>query len=231
VDFDTRVDVPVEACGSVTRLVGDAECIPGAIRLTHASSCAVAGGAYYATPISLDGEPSLSIDVQLLIDGTGDGMAVVLQSDPRGASAVGDNGGGLGIACVTSSVGCVTPSVAVELDAFVNPGIDPGIPQAQGADPDVDHVGIDLDGDVNSRETATLGFDLERVPFWVSIRHDGPSRVLTITAGRTITDAPPVLTATVDLTELGPSAWLGVTAGCGGDVANQDVLAWSFSVH
>ena len=52
-------------------------------------------------------------------DAGADGMAFVLQDDPRGTSAIGSDGGRLGYA---GSIQPVLPSIAVEFDTYINIG-------------------------------------------------------------------------------------------------------------
>jgi Bacterial lectin len=61
-----------------------------------------------------------------------DGIVFLIQSDPRGASALGEAGGALGFAGIS-------PSLGLEFDIYQNPG-----------DPAANHIGIIVDG--NSSE-------------------------------------------------------------------------------
>jgi Bacterial lectin len=92
----------------------------------------LAGTIVYAHSILLGGTFKVSFQIQL---GDGDGGGFMVQ--PTGATAVGTNGGGLGM----NGLG----GFAVELDTWQN-----------GCDPDDDHVGVDTLTTTCGSEAGTL---------------------------------------------------------------------------
>ena len=59
-------------------------------------------------------------------DGAGDGIALVLQADPRGVKALGDPGGGLGYGASNGPAAVIRPSVALQLNLYQPTGANAG---------------------------------------------------------------------------------------------------------
>jgi hypothetical protein len=215
------VDYPdFQTCPSSLSIVevGSSQCTGGVLRVTPQQANAI-GAVWIATPYNLTAATSFSIRVVLEIDSTGssgDGMAIVIQNDPRGTAALGLQGGGLGYESIT-------PSVAVEVDTFRN------------SEPAAPHLGIDFDGTVDTALVSQTPFSLTTGnPFTVWLDYDGAQNVVHGYAanGQGATKPTmPTISAADDLTRLGSSAWLGITAACGSSAqAQHKVLAWRVDV-
>jgi hypothetical protein len=114
-------------------LNGDAVSTAGVLRLVGEVGNEV-GSAFVAAPVPFDAHTSVFLRFAVRIGGGAgesgtDGMALILQSSPDGAKAIGIGGGGL-------AYQGIKPSIAIELDTFFNPG----------TDPDGNHVALLSDG-------------------------------------------------------------------------------------
>jgi Legume lectin domain len=179
------------------------------------------GSAYFTTPVGFDGETSIYAHFATRIGGgagnTGtDGMAFVLQSDPRGPTAIGVAGGGMGYKTVT-------PSVVIEFDTFFNPA----------SDPDGNHVALMANGDdLQHLASSTAKFDLnDGVVRNVWVDYDATLKLLEVY----VSDAPtrpanPMLVHSgFDFgANLGGEVYVGFSAASGSMKNNHDVLgeAW-----
>lgn len=144
-----------------------------------------------------------------------DGIVFVVQSV---ASDIGGEGEGIGYKGIS-------PSVGVEFDTWLNP---------YNNDPDSNHVGIDVNGNVNHGTGApyTVGvtprFDDGNV--WsVWIDYDGTT--LEVRANQTgVRPAAVLLSRTLDVAAiLGRNdAYVGFTSGTGLDYGNHDILNWEY---
>ncbi|PPD32782.1 MAG: hypothetical protein CTY19_09985 [Methylomonas sp.] len=155
-----------------------------------------------------------------------DGLAFVIHNDPRGASAVGNSGEGLGFGINNSNgnpVSPISPSVAIEFDTF------------QGArDLDGNHVGLILNVKVDQHQA------LNRPEFllnngasrYVWIDYIGVSKSLKVYISTADSKpAIPAISTTVDLaSQFGKEAFFGFTAGTGARFNSHDILAWKLDV-
>ncbi len=120
------------------QLNGNAACTGGVLRLTPVAASQV-GSAFLTTPIPISPTTTFAAEFTIQMgmdgqsgscgDGSGwgaDGMTFTVQS--QGPTALGAVGGGMGYHDIA-------PSLAVELDSWLNP-----------EDPDGNHLGIDLGG-------------------------------------------------------------------------------------
>lgn len=139
-----------------------------------------------------------------------DGFVFVVQPV---ASNVGGAGSGLGYAGIT-------PSVGVEFDIFYN----------GASDTSTNHLGVDLNGNVNSVAAIHVSprwDDGNR--WWAWIDYDGTT--LEVRVDQTsVRPVDPLLSHTVDLaTVLGQEeAFVGFTAGTGSAWADHDVIEWTY---
>lgn len=152
-------------------------------------------------------------------DGAGaDGIVFVVQTQNNNA---GGAGGGIGYQGVT-------PSVGIEFDTYNNGN------NGSVGDPNGNHVGIDINGDVATPLADTV---VEPTRFndgnvwnaWVD--YDGNLNNLEVRWSQSLVrPILPQLTKNVNLTAvLGQTnAYLGFTAGTGSAWGNQDILQWQY---
>lgn len=174
---------------------------------------------------------SFAFEIQPGTDPLADGMMFVIQSDPRGAAALGPGGGGLGYGHDSPGPDplAIINSVGIKFDIFANPGVlcetsnnttglfvDGDSPTC--ATPGTDDVYVVLDG---------TGIDLNGLlPLRCDLTYDGTTLTETLTnlwTGTTFTQP-----YTVDIVSHvgGNTAWVGFTGGTGGLTAIQYVQAW-----
>src|SRR5262245_28447534 len=139
-----------------------------------------------------------------------DGFVVVVQ--PVGSS-VGGAGAGLGYSGVT-------PSLGVEFDLFYN----------GASDTSTNHLGIDLNGNVNSVTAVHVSPRWDDGNRWYAwIDYDGTT--LEVRANQTgIRPIDPLLSRVVDIPMLlgQQDAFVGFTAGTGAAWAADDIIAWTY---
>ncbi len=167
-----------------------------------------------------------------------DGMAFVIQADPRGASALGPSGGGLGYGPDNpggngNTPGVIVNSLALKFDLYSNAGEginstgifsggrsptirDPNLGTVDPLHPD---QSIDLTGsgiDLHSGHT-----------FQVTLTYNGTT--LTETILDTVTNATFSHDYLVNIPGIigSTTAYVGFTGGTGGLTAVQDVLSWT----
>lgn len=194
------------------------------LRLTPALN-GQGGSAFSTNAISLDANASFSSAFRFRMtdphgyDGQGlgaDGIAFVVQTV---SNNVGGAGGGLGYQNIPNSVG-------VEFDTWNNGG---------GDGNSSNHVGIDLNGNVNSVALATVPVDMNNGNVWSAwVDYNGVTDLLELRLAEGENAARPnnpFLSYAVDLvTVLGTTnAFVGFTAATGAANENHDILAWQFN--
>ncbi len=144
-----------------------------------------------------------------------DGLVFVVQTV---ANNVGGAGGGIGYFGIPNSVG-------IEFDNWNNGSID---------DNSSNHVGIDINGDVDSVGTVTeiTEADLNDGDIWSAwIDYDGSTGLLEVRLNRSgIRPAGAMVsTSALDLASIlgSTDAFVGFTSGTGASNANHDVLSWT----
>ena len=203
------------------QLNGNAACTGGALRVTPANF-GQAGSVFSTTAIPLGPGATFSTFFTFNFnspggaadnDGLGaDGLVFVVQPV---SSTVGGGGGGIGYQGIPTSLG-------VEFDTWNN-GLGVG-------DPDGNHVGVDLNGSINSVVTASIPTRMNNGSVWfVWIDYDGTTLSLRLSQTPT-RPAAPTLTHVVNLASvLGTTqAFVGFTSGTGAAFENHDVLSWQF---
>jgi hypothetical protein len=169
------------------------------------------GSAFYATPINVQ---QFATDFLFqLSNADADGMTFVIQR--AGASALGDNGGGLGYAGIGNSV-------AVKFDLYDNGG--------EGSN----STGLYINGvvpTVPSVDLTSYGINLHNgSTYHAQLSYDGSNLALTLTdtnnpAATFSTTFPIDIPGTIG----GTTAFVGFTGGTGGASAVQQILQWNFS--
>ncbi|GLC26112.1 hypothetical protein rosag_26250 [Roseisolibacter agri] len=173
-----------------------------------------AGSAFFTTPLALDAGTAFTAGFRVSLQGTptqADGIALVLQSDPRGTAALGAGGGAIGY----SSSGAITPSVALTLQTYFNNDL------AIGTNGQI--------GNIASTQMGNLGSRSSNI-FDVVLSYGGG--VLTATAINAVDAAESyTVSGNVNLASvLGPQAYVGFTGGTGANAADQRILSYGFSV-
>jgi hypothetical protein len=149
-------------------------------------------------------------------DGPGaDGFVFVIQSL---GSGVGSAGGGIGYEGITRSVG-------IEFDTWNN---------GRGAgDPNGNHVGIDVNGSLQSLATVTLGTRLNDGQLWTAwVDYNGASQDLQLRLALDgVRPTTPLLSAQVNLTNIlqSTTAYAGFTSGTGSGYGVHDIESWQFN--
>ena len=198
----------MEANGSATET-------SGILRLTPAANSQT-GSAFISTPFSINSSTSFNTYFQFRIhSGNGaDGLTFILQNAAAAENALGAGGGNLGYAGINNSI-------AVEFDTFFN----------SSWDPNNNHTGINLNGSVTSIGTSTGVPNLDSgSSLFVWVDYDALSDLLEVYVASVNTKPnAPVLFATVDLTLVGPQAYVGFSAATGGLNNVHDIEVWSFA--
>jgi len=183
------------------------------LRLTN--NLSQGGSAFITDPITLQNQSSFSSAFRFQFTdqqgGGADGIVFTVQTN---AANVGGIGGGIGYQGIPNSVG-------IEFDNWLN------------ADPNANHVGINLNGSVVSVATANLTPELDDGDVWhVWVDYNGLTDLLEVRANVTgVRPAASLLSYTVDLVAvLGQSdAFIGFTSGTGAAGADHDIIAWQFN--
>ncbi len=199
-------------CSSVTDLHNHE-----VLRLTN--NLGQSGSAFSTNTISLDLNASFSTAFQFHFtdqQNTGaDGIVFVVQTV---SNTSGGGGGGIGYKGLSNSVG-------IEFDNWNNGSID-GY--------SANHVGIDINGDMNSvaRNTTIPSLDGPNSIFTAWVDYNGVTDLLEVRTNTTgIRPLTPLLTYTVDLVSvLGQTdAFVGFTSGTGAAAADHDIVSWQFN--
>lgn len=149
-----------------------------------------------------------------------DGIVFVLQTLTNN---VPGTGGGIGYEGISNSVG-------VEFDTWYNSESyidDPILTNGLG---DGNHVGIDTNGCLHSIVTQHITDDMNNSNIWYAwVDYNGASMEVRLSETNS-RPAVPVLTNSMSiLNYLGTNrAYVGFTAGTGGDYNQQDILSWEF---
>lgn len=188
------------------------------LRLTPNSGTQT-GTAYLKSALPVSANTSFTTRFVFRMSGTADGadgMAFIIQGDR--ATALGNGGSGIGYEGILKSL-------AIEFDSYAGTG-----------DPNGNHVGVLTNGNVTSHlVTHTPSFDMEdgnSHTAWVE--YDGVANTLRVFLAQgviTTRPASPIITRTgLDLPALtGSVAWVGFSAGTGGQANAHDVIAWEFN--
>lgn len=188
------------------------------LRLTDGPS--QAGSAFWPYPLALDQTMGFRTWFQFQITdrvesgGASGGLAFVMQ--PRGSHAIGQGDSGLGY-------GGISPSVTVEFDTHRN-----------SWDPNGNHIGINIDGDVVSQAAYYHPFQFDNGSLWNALIELAPKRrFLEISVSGRQTK-PPFIQFTYfldleDVFDCSDEIFIGFTAASGGSPYTYDILTWHFN--
>jgi hypothetical protein len=178
-----------------------------------------AGSAFTIVPVSV-AQFTNSFSFQL-VNPNADGFTFALQG--VSPTALGGTGGGLGYAPDpgTGIGGAIGKSVAIKFDLFNNAGegVDSTGLYTNGAEPTV--PATDLTG---------TGIDLHSGHvFNVGMNYNGTTLTLTITDATTGAAATQSYTVNIPQTLGSSLAYIGFTAGTGGQTSTDDILSWDYT--
>lgn len=207
------------------QLNGDAAQVGSVLRVTPATYYQ-SGSAFSTNAVSLAANASFSSAFRFQISSSGgscdglgcgaDGLVFVVQTV---SNTAGGAGGGIGYQGLTKSVG-------IEFDTWNNGAWD---------DHSSNHVGIDINGDINSAVQANVGNDMNNGSIWSAwVDYNGNTDALEVRLAEGAAALRPVnalLTYTVDLATVleTTNAFVGFTSGTGAAYGNHDILAWQFN--
>jgi hypothetical protein len=151
-------------------------------------------------------------------EGAADGLTFTIQIDPRGAYAIGREGGSIGYGAPSQ----INPSVTVEFDIYVNP---------LGEDPQYKHVaimkkGFRTDHLANVQED-NLG---SYVGLWTAwIDYDGANMHVYYSTGAK--PGTPQITYAIDLATIlySTNVYLGFTGSTGAATGWNEIYNWEFN--
>jgi fibronectin-binding autotransporter adhesin len=148
-------------------------------------------------------------------NGTADGIAFILQNDPRGTAAIGGDGGSLGYATGNGGTG-ITHSAAIDLNLYSN----------------VNQTGYDSNGNLSSPTTVNNVNFHSGDPIAVSVTYNSQSQVMAWTLTDAIANTSfSTSQSGVNLQSVlsGSSAYIGFSGGDGGAVSTQTISNFSYT--
>jgi hypothetical protein len=186
--------------------------------LTDTTSENQVASAFFNAPVNVQSFTS-AFSFQLT-NPAADGFTFTIQN--AGLTAIGSPGGGLGYGKLSTQTAAIPNSVAVKFDLFDNSG--------EG----INSTGLYTNGVAPTVPATTLGGGVNLHSgdvFRVQMDYDGMTLTVTITdattPGHTFTTSFPIdIPATVG----GNTAFVGFTAGTGGETTTQEILNWTYNV-
>lgn len=173
-------------------------------------------GSAFTSGVAIDAATAFSAMFEFAITnpagGGADGLAFVVHGDTDGENALGGAGGGMGYTGIT-------PSIAVEFDTWAN-----------GWDPNGNHIGINIDGNLTSSAIGSPGVDMNDLSsMFAWVVYDGG--LLEVFFGTSSTmPGTSVASLAYDLNALGPMAYFGFTAATGAAAAKHRVKSFDLTV-
>ncbi len=144
-----------------------------------------------------------------------DGFAFVLQNDPRGAGALGDNGGALGYGTkkINNVDDSIASSAAVQFSIYTYGG-----------------TGLGTNGTISDTTAGAVNTRTDTNPLNVSLVYIAPTQTLSETVTDSVTNQSESFSYSVNLATVlgGPTAYLGFTGGTGDSVSTQLISGFSF---
>ena len=198
----------LSAAGLATN--GSASLSGTSLQLTNGGTNEV-GGAFYASPVDIT---SFNTDfIFHLTNPSADGFTFAIQN--IGPAALGSGGGSLGYAGIGKSV-------AIKFDLFQNVG-----------DPSNNSTGLFVDGAIpigpTSIDLTGSGLNLHSGDKMdANLTYDGEALTLTITDLVTMATWSHPFVVNIPTIVGGNTAYVGFTAGTGGESATQQILSWTF---
>jgi hypothetical protein len=183
-------------------LVGSATATGYKVTLTTATN-SQGGAAWFINKVDLSKPLNVKFKIYLGSNISGaDGIVFVLQNSSN--TAIGNIGGSLGYGGANNGPGGISPSIGIEFDTYYN----------GGWDPNGNHIGLDLNGNLNSAITANP-------TFWLEDGNEHKFEFKWDPATKNVSaylDGTLYINATEDLENIfcGSTCWMGFTGSTGG---------------
>ncbi|MCP4124814.1 MAG: hypothetical protein GY751_23990 [Bacteroidetes bacterium] len=165
------------------------------------------------------------------ISGGADGFKFVAHNDPRGATSLAGGGHLQGYSSDLGDVrDSITSSIAVEFDTYRNTGLHGN---TNMTDPNDNHIGINVNGNVNSTITANPSFDLnDSQTHYAWINYSAANDLLEVFIASTNTrPSDSSLIASLALSDIfGSQVYFGFTGGNGGLTNTQNIVDFNLTV-
>lgn len=225
--FNPTIDFSNFSSITDLKLNGNAAQAVNILRLTPALANQ-AGSAFFNTPFTIDSNTSFQTRFQFRLHGGSgssgaDGFIFMLQNSAAGANALGEYGGSLGYDDASPIAGIpITKSLAIEFDTYKS-----------SWDNNNNHVALVRNGNVaTALAQGNPSSDLNNGNLrnaWID--YNGDTNVFKVFLSDTTTKPiNPLFTRQIDLfTEVGANAFVGFSAGTGGQFNNQDITNWQFT--
>jgi hypothetical protein len=191
----------------------------GRLQLTDTTTTSEASSAFWTTPVNV--QNFNTVFTFQLLNANADGFTFTLQN--AGVTALGWPGGGLGYGKFSSATAQILKSVAVKFDLYSNSG--------EGTN----STGIYVNGVAPTTPATTMtgGINIHNSDvFVVQMTYNGTTLTMTITdtaaTSNTFTKSFPI---NIPSTVGGNTAFVGFTAGTGGQTATQQILAWTYGTN
>ena len=215
----TAVNFGAGFSGAGLRFNGHTALNETALQLTDTTNVNEASSAFWTTPVSV--QNFSNVFTFQLLNPNADGFTFTIQN--AGPTALGSYGAGLGYGKYLALTAAIPKSVAVKFDLYNNSGEgsnSTGL-YVNGASPTL--PATNLTGGINLHSGDV---------FLVQMSYEGTTLTMTITdtatPANTFTTSWPInIPATVG----GNTAFVGFTAGTGGQTATQDILAWTYGTN
>lgn len=222
-------------------LNGNAAAVGNVLRVTPAAS-GMKGSALRTLPVAVSGgfDTRFQFQITSQVGGGADGLAFVIENDPRGPTALGDGGTemGYGRETINPPSNAINNSLVVEIDTWLSTGdlSDNEVSvQTGGAGENRADAAFSLGRAVppiNMSDGAVHTLSLNYVPGTLSVFLDVlPQPVLVVpwdfnTGGTWVVSGTPV--GGLSLIN-GNSAYVGFSSATGGAWENHDVVSWSWN--
>ncbi|KAL7570527.1 hypothetical protein ACA910_004302 [Epithemia clementina (nom. ined.)] len=208
------------------------------LRMTADNEQDTAASAFLGVPVNDPTQFSFAMTIGYRLYGAedeqADGMVFVMQQDVRGATALGNTGGGIGVYGTPEET--IKPALAIEWDTFDNPNrLDRGRNNIHVVQVDRNAVLSELLQSQNENiRTDDLGNTVGRM--WVEYNCNG-NRNLDVTFNNTGSDRPRFPNLRLSNVRLedfffqngDQVLFVGYTASVGGSSDNHDIFGWEFT--
>lgn len=231
---ESSVNFPDFSDVSQFQLNGNAQQAGNVLRLTPNQSFS-SGSAFLRNPYPINDNTSFQAQFKFRLRSANnqidpaDGFVFILQNDPRGTEAFGEDGENLGYGIYPSSTtgSPIQPSFAIEFDIFENSNL---------SDPNNNHLAVLTGGSVDHNQFL---FQAKVPPFnlasddprTVWIEYDGIANQLNVFISESDTKAnSPLISERVDLSSIvGAQTFVGFSAATGTNVSDHDIETLNFT--